>query len=124
MKEDRSCEAYREEENCIQDFGWETRKKGLLGCPKHRWEENIKLYLNIGRAGENWINLTQQRDNLRTPVNANKLSGSKIGGEFIECLRNNDTVPLSYLFLSCRSKSLMLFILSHKKKLNTLCGQH
>jgi hypothetical protein len=51
-------------------------------------------------------------------LKAKKLPGSKIGGEFIECLRNNDTLSLNYLFLSCRSKSLKLFILSHKKNLN------
>lgn len=67
------------------------------------------MYLILGRDGGNCINLAQQRDNLRT-------SGSKVGGEFVKCLRNSDTILLSYLFRSCRSQSLMLFILSHKEK--------
>lgn len=104
--------------NCKQDFGWETRKICLIGCPRHRWEENIKIYLKLGGDGGNWTNPATQRDNLRTHLKAKKLPGSKIGGEFIECLRNNDTLSLNYLFLSCRSKSLKLFILSHKKNLN------
>jgi hypothetical protein len=43
IREDETCKAYREEENCIQDFGWGTRD--LFECPRRRWEENIKMYL-------------------------------------------------------------------------------
>jgi hypothetical protein len=30
--------------------------KRLLGSPRHRWEDNIKLYIReVGIDGENWI---------------------------------------------------------------------
>jgi hypothetical protein len=104
IQEDGTCEAYGAEENCIQDFDWNTRKKRLTGCPRYRWEDDMKTYLKVGRDGVNWINLAQQRDNLRTPAKPKKIPCSKIGREFIECLRNSDTLPLSCLFRSCKSK--------------------
>jgi len=64
----------------------------------------MKTYLKVGQDGVNWINFAQQRDNLRTPANSKKLPRSKIGQEFIECLRNSDTVPLNCLFRSFKSK--------------------
>ena len=36
---------YGGEERCTQDFGGETRGKELLGRPRRRWEDNIKLDL-------------------------------------------------------------------------------
>jgi hypothetical protein len=33
-----------------------------LGRPRHRWEDNIKMYLGeIGIDGANWIRLSQDR---------------------------------------------------------------
>jgi hypothetical protein len=50
------------------------------GRPKHRWEDNIKMYLQeVGCGGMDWINMAQDRDrwwalvnmvmNLRIPKN-------------------------------------------------------
>jgi hypothetical protein len=37
--------------------------KRPLGRPKHRWEDNIKMYLTeIEWGGMDWIDLAQDRD--------------------------------------------------------------
>jgi hypothetical protein len=33
------------EEECIQSCDGKARRRGLLGRPKVRWEDNIKIYL-------------------------------------------------------------------------------
>jgi hypothetical protein len=44
--------------------------KRLLGRPRRRWEDKIKLYLReIGIDGANWIRLAQDRVQRRTFVN-------------------------------------------------------
>jgi hypothetical protein len=50
---DRACGMYGEEEKCTEAFGGETRMKDSLGIPKHRCEDNIKMYLKnrLGRLG-------------------------------------------------------------------------
>jgi hypothetical protein len=65
--------------------------KRLLGRPRRRWVDNIKIYLReIGWDGMDWIDLAQDKDqwralvnavkNLRVPYNAGKfLSGCIIG---------------------------------------------
>jgi hypothetical protein len=46
-------------------------EKKLLGRPKHRWEDNIKMDLQeVGSCGMDWIELAQVRDRCRTLVNA------------------------------------------------------
>ena len=45
--------------------------KRYLGRPRHRWEENIRMYLEeIGISVSNWADLTQDRDYWRAIVNA------------------------------------------------------
>jgi len=45
--------------------------KRPLGRPRLRWEDNIKMDLQeVGYAGMDWIELFQDRDSLRTFVNA------------------------------------------------------
>ena len=45
--------------------------KRLLGRPRHRWEDNIKMDLQeVGCEWMNWIDLAQDRDRCRTLVNA------------------------------------------------------
>jgi hypothetical protein len=42
----------------------------LLGRPRRRWEDNIKMDLReIGFAGVNWIHMAQDRDRWRAIVN-------------------------------------------------------
>jgi ribosome biogenesis protein Nip4 len=41
-----------------------------LGRPRHRWEDNIKMYLReIGFGDVDWIHLAQDRDRWRALVN-------------------------------------------------------
>ena len=43
----------------------------ILGRPRHRWEDNIKLYLQeVGCGGMDWIELANNRDRWRALVNA------------------------------------------------------
>jgi hypothetical protein len=45
-------------------------RKRLLGRPRRRWEDNIKMDLReIGWDGVDWIDLAQDRDQWRTLVN-------------------------------------------------------
>ena len=46
-------------------------RKILLGWPRRRWEENIRMNLKeIGISTRNWIDLAQYRDYWRALVNA------------------------------------------------------
>jgi hypothetical protein len=41
----------------------------LLGRPRHRWEDNIKMdLLEVGCGGTGWIDLAQDRDRWRAVV--------------------------------------------------------
>jgi len=45
--------------------------KKLLGRPRGRWEDNIKMDLQeVGRGGIDWTDLAQDRDRWRALVNA------------------------------------------------------
>jgi len=45
-------------------------EKKLLGRPKHRWDDNIKIDLQVGEwGGMDWVALAQNRDRQLTPVN-------------------------------------------------------
>ena len=44
--------------------------KRLLGRPRRRWKDNIKVDLReVGCGGMNWIELVQDRDRWRALVN-------------------------------------------------------
>ena len=45
--------------------------KRVLGRPRRRWEDNIKINLQeVGCGGMDWIELVQDRDTWRALVNA------------------------------------------------------
>jgi hypothetical protein len=45
-------------------------KRPLLGRPRRRWEDNIRMDLReIGWGDMDWIDLAQDRDHWRTHVN-------------------------------------------------------
>jgi len=43
--------------------------KSALGRPRHRWEDNIKMYLREVRGGGVWMELAQDRDRWWALVN-------------------------------------------------------
>jgi hypothetical protein len=44
--------------------------KSLLGRPRHKWEDNIKIDLQeVGCEGMDWIDVTQDRDRWQAVVN-------------------------------------------------------
>jgi hypothetical protein len=46
-------------------------RKRLLGRPRHRWEDNIKIDIHeVGWGGMDWIDLAQDRDRYWALVNA------------------------------------------------------
>ena len=50
---------------------WIPERKRPLGRPRHRWEDNIKMDLQVVEYGVmDWIELTQDRDRWRALVNA------------------------------------------------------
>ena len=59
------------EERRIQGFGWKPEGKDHLEDPGHRWEDNIKMDLQVARfGGIDWIAMTQKRDRWQAHVNA------------------------------------------------------
>jgi len=58
-------------EICVQGFGGETRGKELLGRPRRRWENNIRMDLReVGCGCVDWMELAQDRNKCRALVNA------------------------------------------------------
>jgi hypothetical protein len=46
------------EEECIWDIGGKARRKELLGKPRRRWVDSIKVKLReVGWDGMDWIDL-------------------------------------------------------------------
>jgi len=58
----------------------------LLGRPRHRWVDNIRMFLQeVGYGHKDWIGLAQDRDRWRTLVSAvMNLRGSVKCGEFLD----------------------------------------
>jgi hypothetical protein len=40
-----TCSTHGRDEKCIQYLGWKTEGKRLLGRPKRRWKDNIRVDL-------------------------------------------------------------------------------
>jgi len=65
--------------------------KRLLGRPRRRWEDNIKMDLQevVGSCGY-WMELAQDRDRWRALVSTvMKTSGSKNAGNFLPSCRTS-----------------------------------
>jgi hypothetical protein len=62
--------SYGERRNVYRVSVRKPEGKRPLGRSRHRWEDNIKNYLQkVGCGGLNWIDLAQGRDKWRALVN-------------------------------------------------------
>jgi len=67
---DRACSTHERNEKCIQYFCWEPEGKQPLRRPRHRWKDNIRMYLReVGWEGMGWIYLVQDRYHWQALVN-------------------------------------------------------
>jgi hypothetical protein len=68
-----ACGAYGGGERGAQGVGGETWGKELLGRPRRRREDNIKMDLQkVGGGREDWMELAQDRDGWRALVSTVK----------------------------------------------------
>jgi hypothetical protein len=59
----------REKISIARDLVGNSEGKRLLGRPRHRWEDEIKMVLRkIGWSGMDWIHLAPDRDQWRILV--------------------------------------------------------
>jgi hypothetical protein len=64
----RACSTNEGEIGTHIGYWWESQKE--RGSPRHRWVDNIKMYLSkIGWDGTDWIDLAQDRGHWRALVN-------------------------------------------------------
>ena len=69
---------------CI-GFWWGNRREGLLGRPRRRWEDNIKMDPREVGGGGDWMELAADRDRWRAVVlYGDERSGSIKCGEFLD----------------------------------------
>jgi hypothetical protein len=65
------CSVYGEKRDVYRVMVKNTEGKRLLGRPRRRWENNIKMDLQeVGCGGTNWIHLTQDTKGSKALVNA------------------------------------------------------
>jgi len=66
-----ACCVYGEKGGVCSVLAGKPEGKRQLGRPRHRWEDNIKMYLQEVRCGGmDWIDMAQDRDSWRALVNA------------------------------------------------------
>jgi hypothetical protein len=66
----RACSTFGEKRNAYMILVGKSEGKRPLGRPKHKWEDNIKMDLReMVWGGMDWIDLAQDRDQLRALVN-------------------------------------------------------
>ena len=63
-----ACGTYGRGEKCAQGFGGKLEGKRPLGRPRRRWEDNIKMDLEVGKGCADWMELAQDRDRWRALV--------------------------------------------------------
>ena len=44
-------------------------EKRPLGRPRHRWEDNVRMYFKVGINTRNWVDSAQDRDYCKILVN-------------------------------------------------------
>jgi len=67
----RECSMYGKRRGVCRVLVGKPEGKRPLGRPKHRWEDNIKLYYQeVGCGDVDWIDLVQVRDRWRALVTA------------------------------------------------------
>jgi hypothetical protein len=64
-----SCSANGEKRIAYRLLVGKPEGKKPLGRPRHRWVDNIRMYLGeVGWGGVDWVGLTQDRNRWRTLV--------------------------------------------------------
>jgi hypothetical protein len=67
---DAACNTNGEKMNAYRILVKKRERKTSLGRPRRRWVNNIKMYLReIGWDAVDWIDMDQDRDQLRALVN-------------------------------------------------------
>jgi hypothetical protein len=67
---DETCGTHRRGKECLQGLIGKPEGKRLLGRPRCRWENGIRMGLReIGWGSIDWIQLAQDRDQWRALVN-------------------------------------------------------
>ena len=69
----RTCSTYGAIQECIQSFRRKPEGKRPLGRPRHRWEDNKPIKMDLREVGCNpreWIDLAEDRDQWRAYVRA------------------------------------------------------
>ena len=67
----RACSTYGERRGIYRVLVGKPEGKRPLGRCRHRWEDNIKMYLQeVGCGDVDWIELAQDRDRWWALVNA------------------------------------------------------
>ena len=60
---------WRKGKVCIRFWWGNLRERDILGRPRCRWEDNIKIDLEeVGKGCGDWMELAQDRDRWRTLV--------------------------------------------------------
>jgi len=66
-----ACGTYGERGDVYTGLGGKPEGRSLLGRPRRRWENNIKMGLqDVGWGGMDWIELAQDRKRWRALVHA------------------------------------------------------
>jgi hypothetical protein len=65
-----ACSTHVAKRNAYRVLVGTPEKKRLLGRLRRRWEDNIKMnFRDIGWSGMDWIDLAQDMDQWRAPMN-------------------------------------------------------